>query len=223
MDGHPWPLFDLRIRTPRLELRVPTDDDLLALARVGREGIVPEGKTVFMVPWDQLPSPAFERQFLLHWWAARGRWSPANWGIGFAVVADGQPIGMQDLMARDFAIRKTVLTASWLAARYQGHGYGTEMRAAVLALAFDGLGAAVAESGYFQGNRESARVSEKMGYVDNGLDVANVQGQSIVEQRVRVTPETWRRELVEVTIENLAPCLALFGIGNLSPSDWAAF
>ena len=30
--GHPWPLFDLRLRTPRLELRLPTDDDLLALA-----------------------------------------------------------------------------------------------------------------------------------------------------------------------------------------------
>jgi hypothetical protein len=25
--GHPWPLFDLRLRTPGLELRLPTDDE----------------------------------------------------------------------------------------------------------------------------------------------------------------------------------------------------
>ena len=30
--GHPyWPLFDLVIRTPRLELRPPTDDDVVAI------------------------------------------------------------------------------------------------------------------------------------------------------------------------------------------------
>ena len=33
--GHPfWPLFDLRVRTPTLELRLPTDDDLVAIARL---------------------------------------------------------------------------------------------------------------------------------------------------------------------------------------------
>ena len=35
-------LFDLRLRTPRLELRLPTDDDLLELMRVAREGVVEE-------------------------------------------------------------------------------------------------------------------------------------------------------------------------------------
>ena len=34
MSGHPWPLFDLRLRTPRLELRLPTDDDLLELVGI---------------------------------------------------------------------------------------------------------------------------------------------------------------------------------------------
>jgi hypothetical protein len=36
MTAHPWPLFDLRLRTPCLELRLPTDDDLLELMRVAR-------------------------------------------------------------------------------------------------------------------------------------------------------------------------------------------
>ena len=34
--GHAWPLFDLRLRTPRLELRSPTDHDLEELCGVQR-------------------------------------------------------------------------------------------------------------------------------------------------------------------------------------------
>jgi RimJ/RimL family protein N-acetyltransferase len=223
MSAHPWPLFDLRIRTPHLELRLPTDDDLLELVRVAREGVTEEGQTFFAVPWHQLPSPAFERQFLEHWWAVRGSWKPAAWNLGLAVVADGRPIGIQDLMARDFAVRKTVVTASWLGRAYQGRGYGTEMRAAVLTLAFEGLGAECAESGYFEGNAASAGVSAKLGYVDNGDEVWAVGRKRAVERRLRVGRDSWKRDLVPVTIEGLEPCLALFGVGELGPGDWAAF
>lgn len=180
-----------------------------------------EGQTFFMVPWHDLPSPAFERQFLQHWWKSRGSWSPTKWVLGLAVVAEGQPIGIQDVMAGQFGVRRTVETASWLGAAYQGHGYGTEMRAAVLALAFDGLGADWAESGFFTGNAASARVSEKLGYVPNGEDVHEVAGVRVVENRVRVARDTWNRDLVPVTIEGLEPCLKLFGVGELGPDEWA--
>jgi len=83
-------------------------------------------------------------------------------------------MGVQDVTARDFAVRKTVVTGSWLGRAYQGRGYGTEMRAAVLTLAFDGLGADRAESGYFTGNAQSAGVSAKLGYVDNGDQIYSV-------------------------------------------------
>lgn len=204
-------------------MRLPADDDLLELMRVAREGVVEEGQTFFVVPWHELPSPAFERQFLQHWWASRGSWSPTNWNLGLAVVADGQPIGVQDLGARDFAVRKTVATGSWLGRAYQGRGYGTEMRAAVLALAFDGLGAELAESGYFKGNAASARVSAKLGYVDNGEEVWAVGPERAVERRLRVGRETWKRDLVPVTIEGLERCLKLFGVGDLDPTEWATF
>jgi RimJ/RimL family protein N-acetyltransferase len=221
VSGHPWPLFDLRLRTPRLELRLPTDDDLLELVRVAREGVVEEGQTFFSVPWHRLPSPAFERQFLQHWWASRGSWSPTHWTLGLAVVAGGQPIGIQELMAREFGVRKTILTASWLGRAFQGRGYGTEMRAAVLALAFDGLRAELAESGYLSGNAASARVSAKLGYVDNGDEVWAVGRERAVERRLRVGRDTWRRDLVPVAIEGLEPCLKLFGVGDLDPTEWA--
>jgi RimJ/RimL family protein N-acetyltransferase len=223
MAGHPWPLFDLRLRTPRLELRLPTDDDLLALLGVAREGIVEEGQTVFAVSWHELPDPAFERQFLQHWWHSRGSWNPSNWVLGLAVVADGQPIGMQDIHARDFAVRRTVASASWLGRAFQAQGFGTEMRAAILALAFDGLGAELAESGYFTGNSSSARVSEKLGYEPNGEEVWAVAGKRAVEHRLAVRRESWRRDLVAVTIEGLEPCLKLFGVGELAPDEWACF
>jgi len=157
MSEHPWPLFDLRLRTPDLELRLPTDEDLLELVRVARQGIVDPDQTVFLVPWHRLPSPAFERQFLLHWWRSRGSWSPARWQLPLAAVVDGRPVGMQDMMATDFAITRVVTSASWLGREFHGRGFGTQMRAAMLALAFDGLGAEVAKSGYFEGNAASAR------------------------------------------------------------------
>ncbi|HYU50364.1 MAG TPA: hypothetical protein VEO91_10615 [Candidatus Limnocylindria bacterium] len=37
---HPlWPLFDLRLRTERLELRLPDDDELARLCAIARAGI----------------------------------------------------------------------------------------------------------------------------------------------------------------------------------------
>jgi RimJ/RimL family protein N-acetyltransferase len=219
--GHPWPLFDLRLRTPRLELRLPTDDDLLALAFVARAGVHELPATPFLVPWDELPSPAFERQFLLHWWRVRGSWSPDDWTLGLAVLADGHPIGVQDLMARDFAHRRTVLTGSWLGLGHQGRGYGTEMRAAVLSLAFDELGALVAESGYMDGNEASARVAAKLGYLANGERLLAPKGTPVTEHEVRLTQATWRRDLVPVSVDGLERCRGLFGERDLPPAAWA--
>ncbi|MGA3031070.1 MAG: GNAT family N-acetyltransferase [Candidatus Limnocylindrales bacterium] len=221
MSGHPWPLFDLRVRTPRLELRLPTDDDLLELVRVARAGIVDAERAAFLVPWHKLPSPAFERQFLLHWWATRGSWNPSKWALGLAILQEGRAVGIQELIGTDFAIRRTILSGSWLGREFQGQGLGTEARAAILALAFDGLGAEMAESGYLEGNVASARVSEKLGYREIGDTFVAIEGKRVREVKLRVTRDTWRRDLVPVTIEGLEPSLPLFGIGHLGPDDWA--
>jgi RimJ/RimL family protein N-acetyltransferase len=204
-------------------MRLPTDDDLLQLAAAARSGITDPDQIVFQVPWHHLPSPAFERQFLLHCWGVRGAWSPKHWQLGLAVIIDGYAVGMQDIMAKDFAITRTVSSGSWLAREYHGHGYGTEMRGGMIALAFDGLGAAVAESGYFVGNGPSERVSEKLGYVPNGEEVFAVEGKRMVERKLRVTRDEWKRDIVPATIEGLEPCLKLFGIGDLGPEEWATF
>jgi RimJ/RimL family protein N-acetyltransferase len=219
--AHPWPLFDLRLQTPDLELRLPTDDDLLALVTVARAGLHEPGETVFRVTWDELPSPAFERSFLRYHWSLRGSWAPDEWQLVLAVFRDGTPIGMQEVAATRFPSLRTVNTGSWLGRAWQGRGYGTQMRAAVLALAFEGLGALVAESGYVDGNLASARVSERLGYVANGQHVVAPRGDPIAEHHVRITPDTWRRDLVPVTIEGLEPCLGFFGAVPMPPEAWA--
>ncbi len=220
--AHPWPLFDLRLRTPRLELRLPTDDDLVELMALARRGLHEPDQTPFLVPWDEMPSPAFERQFLLYWWRTRAGWTPRDWVLGLAVVSDGRPIGVQDVTAREFGQRRSVQTGSWLGREHQGRGYGTEMRAAVLWLAFDELGALVAESGYLDGNDASARVSAKLGYVANGERLVAPRGTPLTEHLVRVTPETWQRDRVPVTVEGLDPCRGLFGERELPPRAWGS-
>ena len=63
---HPlWPLFDLRLRTERLELRLPNDDEIAQLCEVARAGIHDPEEMPFAFPWTDKPSPRFEREFLL--------------------------------------------------------------------------------------------------------------------------------------------------------------
>jgi RimJ/RimL family protein N-acetyltransferase len=137
------------------------------------------------------------------------------------VIANGQPIGIQDLLATDFGRRRTVRSGSWLGRPFHGRGYGTEMRAAVLWFAFEKLGAEVADSGYIDGNHASARVSEKLGYESNGVHLMDARpGHERKEHLVRVTPTTWNRDLVPVTVEGLDGCRGLFGERDLPPDAW---
>jgi hypothetical protein len=62
-----WPLFDLRIVTPRLELRYPSDDDLFALAGILAEGIHDPETMPFSEPWTRAEPPELERNGLLFW------------------------------------------------------------------------------------------------------------------------------------------------------------
>jgi hypothetical protein len=55
------------------------------------------------------------------------------------VLSGGVVVGSQGIGGRDFAVLREVHTGSWLGLRYQGQGIGTQMRAAVLHLAFEGL------------------------------------------------------------------------------------
>jgi len=98
---------------------------------------------------------------------------------------------------------------------HQGKGIGTEMRAAVLHLAFAGLGAEHARSDAFDDNPASLGVSRKLGYTDDGIDRLVVRGKPVVSQRLRLDRSTWEAtHTVPVTIGGLQPCLHMFGLAG---------
>jgi RimJ/RimL family protein N-acetyltransferase len=128
------------------------------------------------------------------------------------VDMDGRPIGAQSIVADDFATTRTVHTGSWLGRAWQGRGLGREMRAAVLAFAFDGLGAQRAETAAFLDNGPSNGVSRSLGYVEDGLGSLAPRGESLPTQRWLMTEATWRsRPRPPVAIEGLEACRDLFG------------
>jgi RimJ/RimL family protein N-acetyltransferase len=213
---HPlWPLYDLRLRTERLELRLPTEPEIVALCAIARAGIHPPGEMPFGVAWSTKPSPRFEREYIQWHWQQRGDWTPEAWSLELAVFLDGAPIGAQALAARGFATFRIVNSGSWLGSAQQGVGLGKEMRGAVLGLAFDGLTAEVAETEAFLDNPASAGVSRALGYAPNGVGRLAPEGVARETERFRMTAQAWRsRPRPPVRIEGLERCLDLFGVGE---------
>jgi RimJ/RimL family protein N-acetyltransferase len=214
--AHPlWPLFDLRLRVAPVELRLPTDDELVALAAIARRGMHPPDEMPFGVAWSTVPSPAFERSFVQHHWAARASWAADHWELHLAAFLDGAPVGAQSLLARDFVHVRRVATGSWLGLPFQARGLGKAMRTAVLALAFDHLDAQVAESEAFLDNERSAGVSRSLGYRENGFGQLAPEGIARETRRFRMTRQDWlARPRPDVEVEGLERCLELFGAGR---------
>jgi RimJ/RimL family protein N-acetyltransferase len=208
-----WPLFALRIRSERLVLRLPTDEDLPGLMDVARAGIHPPDEMPFGIAWSTLPSPAFESGFLQHHWGLRATWSPELWYLNLMIEHQGEPIGSQSIRGERFPVMRTVDTGSWLGRAHQGQGFGREMREAVLALAFDGLGALVATTEAFLDNAASNGVSRSLGYAENGRGSLAPEDIARETQRFRMTRADWRsRPRGPVAFEGLEPCLPMFGV-----------
>ena len=207
-----WPLFSLRLRTERLVLRLPTDDDLVRLLAVAKAGIHPPDEMPFGVAWSTVPSPAFEIGFMQHHWDKRATWTPEDWWLNLLVERDGDPIGSQSVHASRFDLVRTVDTGSWLGRQFQGRGFGKEMRAAVLGFAFDGLGARFAETQAFLDNAASNAVSRSLGYDGNGRGSLAPEGVERETQRFRMTAADWRsRPRPALAIEGLEASRAMFG------------
>lgn len=208
------PLFGLTVRTPRLSLRLPTDPELLELLAVIDEGVHDPAWMPFQVPWTDTPMPQRERDSLGHWWGLRARWSPSDWTWCAAVRTEDGLVGVQVMGASDFAALREVSTGSWLGLGHQGRGIGKEMRAAVLHLAFEGLGAQRAYSGYLEGNEASRKVSEALGYEPNGYGYRLIRGRAQREVKVVLERERWElHRRGDIEIEGLEECLGLF-VGN---------
>ncbi|MDP4502749.1 GNAT family N-acetyltransferase [Nonomuraea turcica] len=211
-----WPLFNLRLTTPRLELRFPSLDDLDELADRALEGVHDPGRMPFGVPWTDAPAAELPGNVIRFHLGVMARWQPESWHCNFVVVHEGRVIGAQDLTATDFSVTREAHTGSWLGRAHQGHGLGTEMRAAVLHLAFAGLGAQTAVSGAFLDNPASLAVSRKLGYRPDGVSVHQIQGRRAIQQRLRLDRDDFTSP-VPVKIHGLEGCLPHFGLPATQP------
>jgi len=210
-----WPLAGLRLTTPRLELRVPTDSDLMDLAGLAAAGVHDPEVQPFGFPWTDTTPADRARGTFQYQWQQRASWQPSKWSLDLVVVHDGAVVGTQGISAANFAVVREVATGSWLGQAHQGRGIGTEMRAAVLHLAFAGLGARYATSGAFTDNFASQRVSRKLGYVDDGIERQERRGQAATVLRLRLDRDAWQAtRTVPVEISGLGACLAMFGLGD---------
>jgi RimJ/RimL family protein N-acetyltransferase len=210
-----WPLFDLRIRTPWLELRYPNDAECALLADLAREPVHDPDAMPFSTPWTRTPSPERERRALQFWWGLRAGLSADDWTLPFAVFEHGTPVGAQDVRGVGFPVTRSVVTGSWLVQRVQGRGIGKEMRAAVLHLAFAGLGAIEAHTSAFEDNPASQGVTRALGYEPNGSRIDDREGAPARHLEYVLRREVWAAApRTDIVIEGLAPCLALLGLGD---------
>ncbi|XVQ86327.1 GNAT family N-acetyltransferase [Microbispora siamensis] len=208
-----WPLFALRLTTPRLELRLPGLDDLDALADRAAGDVHDPGEMPFGEPWTDAPPHERARSTVQIHFRQWGTWSPGDWSCSFVTVWEGQVVGVQEMRARDFAVTREVATGSWIGLPFQGRGIGTEMRAAVLHLAFTGLGARYATSSAFLDNPRSLAVSRRLGYQEDGLAVEKRRGEAALQQRLRLSRDEWTTP-DGFEIHGLEPCLPLFGASD---------
>jgi RimJ/RimL family protein N-acetyltransferase len=212
-----WPVAGLVVRTPRLLLRWPSDDDLVALADLAVQGIHGDDEMPFSTPWSRLPPGELELGLLRFHWKARASWGPELWDWNPVVVVDGEIVGTQGMVASHFPVLRTVATGSWLGRAHQGRGIGTEMRAAVLHLAFAGLGAERAETGAWDDNPASIAVTGKLGYRPNGDKLLPLDGRPKRQVSFALSRTDWERSRRDdIELEGLEPCLVHFGAGTES-------
>jgi RimJ/RimL family protein N-acetyltransferase len=210
-QGSFWPLFDLAVRTPRLEMRLPREDEFASLIELADGGVHDPETMPFFVAWTDLEPTERARSTAQWLWRQRAEWSPHKWTFTAVGFVDGRPIGVQDVSAEHFGAVRSVQTGSWLGRAHQGKGLGREMREAILHLAFAGLGAAEALSGAFEDNAASIATSRSVGYEDNGEARARRRDGWGRTVRFRLSREVWerhRRDDIEIT--GLEGCLDQF-------------
>ncbi len=207
-----FPAYGVRIECGPLTLRALRESDVPRICELVADGIHAEGERPFLLTWnlgDNQPLGSLQ-----HYYAQWAGFSADSWSLMLVVERDGVIVGVQDVMAKDFPIVRCAETGSWLGLSSQGRGTGTLMRQAVLAFAFDHLGAVEMRSAAWADNPRSHRVSEKCGYVDNGYRLGVREGVCVREDQFLVTPERFVRPPYELVVSGLEPFLAAIGVAG---------
>jgi RimJ/RimL family protein N-acetyltransferase len=206
-----WPLFDLRLRTQDLTLRPMTEADQAMLADLLPADVEQDPAAgSFPIADDQLRRGVIAHQA---YWHNYGTWRPDAWRLNFVVSAGEHVLGVQELEGNDFPTLRTVDTSSFLIESARGRGFGKQMRAAVLALAFGPMEARAAVTEAWHDNHASLGVSRALGYRANGESLHARGPGADVMVHLRLTRSDWlARGSLGVRISGFEPCRVLFGL-----------
>lgn len=199
-----FPPLGLRVTCGPLELRGIGDSEMLALLDVVRGGIHPPDEMPFYFPWTDASASDLPINYLQWWARGLATWSREAWSLDLCALWDGEVVGVQGVATRDFLTFRYGETGSWLGRPFQGRGIGTAMRQALCALLFDHLDFEFITSAAFASNPSSLRVSEKLGFRDNGISWNAPRGERAVTRRLLLLPEDFVRG-EPITVEGVEP------------------
>jgi RimJ/RimL family protein N-acetyltransferase len=207
-----WPLFDLRLSTPDLLLRPMTEADLPAVADLLPDDVDMDPRATRFGEQD----PRLERGVITYqsYWRAYGTWTPQSWRLSFVVMSENTLVGAQELEGNDFPRLHTVDSASFLIPEVRGRGLGRQARTAVLALAFEHLGAESAITSAYHDNLASLGVSRSLGYQPNGESFeARGDGYDTLVH-LRMLRAQWEASGLssDVQVTGFEPCRPFFGL-----------
>ena len=187
-----WPAAGVRARAGDLELRWIDDDVLVDLADLAARGLHDPDRMPFAVPWTRGTPGEIARSVLAFQWNARAQVGRDRFVLELAALVDGRVVGVQGASATDWRTLRRAETGSWLSREHQRCGIGTRMRALMLELLFDGLGASEVTSGAFADNPASSGVSRKLGYARNGDISFAREGSAVEHHNYRMRRARWR-------------------------------
>ena len=212
---HPtWPLFDLRVRTPRLELRYIDDELATELALLALKGIHDSATMPFGIPWTDVASPQLERNTMQFYWHCRAELTPKDWSMNLATIVDGAVVGTTALVTHNFPTLREFGTGSWLGREFQGKGFGKEMRVATLHLGFLGFGGELATTAAWPDNEPSLGVTRSLGYSTNGTRRALRRDEADVLHEFEMSRAHFvsRLQRDDITLHGVEECLPLLGL-----------
>jgi RimJ/RimL family protein N-acetyltransferase len=215
--AHPvWPFFDLRVVTPRLELRAIDDELGVQLAQLAAKGIHDPSWMPFGIPWTDYASPELERNAMQFYWRCRADLTAESWNLNFAVIEDGELVGSTGLFAHNFPTLRQFETGSWLGRDHQGRGIGKEMRQATLHIGFAGFGAEWATTGAFTDNAPSLGVTRRLGYSETGHRRQLRRDESGTLLTFEMSRADWEANLHrdDIELHGVEACLPMLGLSD---------
>lgn len=206
-----WPLSDLHLATPDLTLRPMREADLAAVARLLPEDVEQDPRAIRYQVSDSLVS----RGIVAHqsYWSAWGYLA----ACGLAAAFRGRHGGPGDRRSgtRGRGLPDAAHRGQLVVPDQAGTGpLGTQMRRAVLALAFGPLGAQAAITSAWHDSHASLGVSRALGYQPNGQSLHPRGEHPDVMLHMLLRRADWlvAGSARGVTISGFGGCPPLFGL-----------